>query len=69
MRESPPVWDTEGPAIPLGQPGSSRPTPFPTVSLLNGEYRRSIAETAQRSARLELYDADLFMRKADPRRL
>lgn len=65
-RDSPPIWDTEGPRLALGQPGEIvQETPFPTVPLLNGEYRWSVAETAQRDARLELYDADLFMRKAD----
>jgi hypothetical protein len=60
------IWNTEGPRIALGEPGQpSTETEFPTVPLIGGEYRWSIAESAQRSARLELYDADLFLRKAE----
>lgn len=65
-RDSPPIWDTEGPRLALGQPGQQvQETPFPTVPLLSGEYRWSIIDGAERGARLELYDADLFMRKAE----
>lgn len=59
------VWNWDGPRVALGQPGQAvTESEFPTVPLL-GEYCWSVAESAQRSARLELYDADLFMRKAE----
>jgi hypothetical protein len=65
--DSPSIWDTEGPRVPLGPPGTSIPRPdtFPTVPLVNGSYRWSIGHTAEREARLELYDADLFLLKAE----
>lgn len=60
-------WNKEAPWVPLGPPGTTVPRPdtFPTIVLMNGEYCWSVAHTAERDARLELYDADLFMLKAD----
>jgi hypothetical protein len=60
------IWTCGAPKVALGQPGQTvAEAEFPTVPLIGGEYRWSIGESAQKSARLELYDADLFMRKAD----
>jgi hypothetical protein len=60
------VWTIDVPKLPLGEPGQEvTPSEFPNVMLPAADFRWSIAETAQRSQRLELYDADLFVRKTD----
>ena len=65
QRDSPPFFTTQGPKIPLGQAGD-RPqaTDFPTLPLYT-EYMPSPLSDAEREQRLELYDADLYLAKAD----
>jgi hypothetical protein len=61
---APELFNTDGPRVPLGPEGEHvQPTAFPTTVLYR-EYVPSMLTAAEREHRLELYDADLFMRRA-----
>lgn len=59
------LFNREGPRIPLG-PEGTRPGrhPFSTVLLYN-DYMLSHANAKANARRLELYDADLYLKRAD----
>jgi hypothetical protein len=61
------LFDVSGPEIPLGDEGT-RPGrhPFPTVVLYSG-YMLANANAIANERRLELYDADLYLNRADLR--
>jgi hypothetical protein len=59
------LFSIETPQVPLGEAGQqTTPTDFATV-ILSTQYEPSLMAAAERDHRLALYDADLFLRRAN----
>jgi hypothetical protein len=60
-----PLLDATTPGVPLGAAGDRvQPTRFPTIPLFK-EYVPAMLEEAERQHRLELYNADLFLKRSN----